>query len=1058
MELAADALAEAAPELSARRGRRSRDGLVVAGCVLTVGTLAVVLQPRAVALIVIAIVITLYAATLLHRVQLMRRALTNDRTIHVSDEEARAVPDEELPVYTVLVPAYREPEVIAAVVACMASLEYPANRLEVLLLLEEDDAMTIAAARAACAGAPVDIVLVPAGDPRTKPRACNYGLMLSSGEFVTIYDVEDRPEALQLRRAVVAFRRSSTDVACLQARLSYHNAEQNLITRWFTTEYDTWFQWLLPGLVATGAPIPLGGTSNHIRREVLWDVGGWDPYNVTEDADLGVRLARYGWSVAMLNSTTHEEANSDFVNWIKQRSRWYKGYLQTVLVHTRSPRRLVDDLGAKGVMGFLLFVGGTPLLAMVNPLFWGLTGLWWLSQPSFVAELFPPAVYYLGMVCWVLGGFSLVYFGVANARTSGKPQLALSGLIVPLYWPMMSLAAIKAFVQLVVQPSYWEKTTHGLVHAGSVHSDRPHRPVVAPKRSHPHGQGAEQAPTAETVSGSAGRYQSRLRRIAAVRLPDSVEARAGLGIFFGFLTLYLVVGCWLVLEQHSVMGDALSRVANANYVIYSREPKLANIGFVWTPLPSLLYLPLLPLKHLWPPLVEQGLLANIVSAVAMAGSVKVLYGLLGDLHVSRRVRIWLTVAFGLQPLIIWFGANGMTEALLIVFLLLAIRRLVRWTADTNPRHLMAAGGFLALGYLARYEVLASGCAAIAFVVALSWYRSPGGRAHRRRVALADALLAGGPLAAAFFLWAVASWVIVGHPFEQFSSAYGNSALVQKGGGIASVDPSLLTMQWLVLAPLLVPVLVLTAFFAVRERNVSMIVPVGLFSAILAFQCAAYFAGSLFGFLRYQIVVVPLLVVLVGYLFRGSGLIAVVLHRRRKEWIAVVTAVVLIIPGGFTSGYAAMTKPEFATEEWSHVRPAVLASLGHAQPVVGSYNGAFEIDREVAAYLDGRRLPPGSVVVDSGPGFAVLVASANLRQFVITSDRDFEGAVTDPIGHDVEYLLVSRGHSQHDEVAAAWPDLTQSSASPPWAEVEVVFPSRNHPKTHEWTLWRVRPTP
>ncbi len=466
VELAADALADAVPELSARRGRRGRRshrGLVIAAVVLGVASLAIYLQPNAVAVaVVVAVVIVAYTVTLAHRVELMRRALNHDATLYVSDAEARAVSDRQLPVYTVLVPAYKEPQVVAAVVASMAALEYPPSRLEVLLLLEEDDAETIAAARTACRGTPVRVVLVPAGEPRTKPKACNYGLMLSAGEFVTIYDAEDHPEPLQLRRAVVAFRRSARDVACLQARLSYHNAEQNLITRWFTTEYDTWFRWLLPGLVATGAPIPLGGTSNHVRGDLLLDVGGWDPYNVTEDADLGVRLARCGWRVAVLGSTTMEEANSDFVNWIKQRSRWYKGYLQTVLVHMRSPRRLVDELGVKGTAGFLLFVGGTPLLAMLNPVFWGLSLLWWLDRPAFVQALFPAPLYYIGMLCWVAGGTGLVYFGVANARSSGKPHLALSALLAPLYWAMMSLAAAKALIQLIFQPSYWEKTTHGL--------------------------------------------------------------------------------------------------------------------------------------------------------------------------------------------------------------------------------------------------------------------------------------------------------------------------------------------------------------------------------------------------------------------------------------------------------------------------------------------------------------------------------------------------------------------------------------------------------------------
>jgi cellulose synthase/poly-beta-1,6-N-acetylglucosamine synthase-like glycosyltransferase len=460
--LAADALANAAPEMSARRRGPSARRRLLAVTLLAVIALAVVLQPKWVAVAMIAVAIAAYVATLVQRLELIRRALHDDRTIHILDAEARSVPEHELPVYTVLVPAYREPEVVEAVVTSMSSLEYPADRIEVLLLLEEDDSQTITAARSACAGTGVRVVLVPPAAPRTKPKACNYGLMMSSGEFVTIYDAEDHPEPLQLRKAVVAFRRSGPDVVCLQARLTYYNSEQNLITRWFTAEYDTWFRWLLPGLVATGVPIPLGGTSNHIRRDYLLEVGGWDPYNVTEDADLGVRLARYGARVAVLGSTTYEEANSDFVNWVKQRSRWYKGYLQTVLVHTRSSRRLVRDLGVKGTASFLLFVGGTPLLAVLNPVFWTLTVLWWFDHSVLVTELFPPALYYLAMACWVFGGLGLMYLAVAIARVTGKAHLVLSGLILPLYWVMMSLAAIKALVQLAFQPSLWEKTTHGL--------------------------------------------------------------------------------------------------------------------------------------------------------------------------------------------------------------------------------------------------------------------------------------------------------------------------------------------------------------------------------------------------------------------------------------------------------------------------------------------------------------------------------------------------------------------------------------------------------------------
>ncbi|MET0188299.1 MAG: glycosyltransferase family 2 protein, partial [Pseudonocardia sediminis] len=221
-------------------------------------------------------------------------------------------------------------------------------------------------------------------------------------------------------------------------------------------------RWFLPGLMATRAPIPLGGTSNHIRRDVLVGMGAWDAWNVTEDADLGIRLARHGWRTAMLGSTTLEEANSDAINWVKQRSRWYKGYLQSVLVALRRPRELHRAIGTRGVGGLLLFVLATPVLALLNPVFWGLTALWWLGEPAFVAALFPAPTYYLGTAAWMLGTLAAVHSGVAVARAAGKPQLAPAALVVPAYWVLMSLAAAKAVLQLVRRPSYWEKTTHGL--------------------------------------------------------------------------------------------------------------------------------------------------------------------------------------------------------------------------------------------------------------------------------------------------------------------------------------------------------------------------------------------------------------------------------------------------------------------------------------------------------------------------------------------------------------------------------------------------------------------
>jgi hypothetical protein len=549
-------------------------------------------------------------------------------------------------------------------------------------------------------------------------------------------------------------------------------------------------------------------------------------------------------------------------------------------------------------------------------------------------------------------------------------------------------------------------------------------------------------------------------------------------VFLGLLALYLAVAAWLVFGQHSLMEDALSRVANASHVIYSREPKLANVGFVWTPLPSLLMMPFLPLKYLWPALVEQGFLANVMSALAMAASARALSGLLGVLGAARKVRIGLAIAFGLQPMIIWFGANGMTEALLILFLVLTARELVQWLADNDFRHLMAAGAYLALGYLTRYEMLAAGCAAIAFVGAVTWWRTGGGRVARRQGAFADVLLLAAPLVAAFTLWAVASWVIVGHPFDQFTSPYGNSALVASGGGKSSIEPTLLPIQWLVLAPLFPLAAILVVVEAVRRRDLSIVPPAGLFLAVLAFEAMVYLAGSLFGFLRYQIVVIPLFVTLVGYLLRQrNGTVPASLHQpatahaplgatgaraarpgRRRGWMRLAPLVVALamIPGILTSAYTFMYQREYASQEWGRIRPAVLATMGYEVAPGSSSNGAFDTDQEIAAFLDAKRLPPGSVVIDSGSGFAVIAASANPRQFVITSDRDFHGAVTDPVGHNVRYLLLNAGPSQFDEVAATWPDLAAGTPKAFWAQRAVVFQSGGQPGAHEWTLWQVEP--
>ncbi|MCY3023732.1 MAG: glycosyltransferase [Planctomycetota bacterium] len=285
-----------------------------------------------------------YGVVIFFRLASVLLAMIRSSEQRVTREELQALDEKSLPVFTVLVPMYKEPEVAQKIARTVTHLDYPVEKLDVKLLLEEDDLATRAKINEVLESLPhcVEVIVapsVPKGEPRTKPRACNWGLEKARGEYLVIFDAEDQPDRDQLKKAIVVFRRldaqGKKSVTCLQAKLNYFNAHQNTLTRFFTLEYTNWFDLFLPGLHAVGTPIPLGGTSNHFRTAPLKTLGGWDSFNVTEDCDLGIRMARNGYSTEVLDSTTWEEANSQVGNWIRQRSRWIKGYFQTHLVHTR---------------------------------------------------------------------------------------------------------------------------------------------------------------------------------------------------------------------------------------------------------------------------------------------------------------------------------------------------------------------------------------------------------------------------------------------------------------------------------------------------------------------------------------------------------------------------------------------------------------------------------------------------------------------------------------------------------------------------------------------------
>lgn len=385
-----------------------------------------------------------------------------ETAISISDDDVRAVENRTLPVYSILVPVFKEARVIGTLLRALRDLDYPADKLDIILLFEEDDPETLAAAKAAAPGANVRFLIVPSAEPQTKPKACNVGLLFAHGEFLVVYDAEDQPEPDQLKKAIIAFRRGPAELVCVQAALNYYNWNENFLTRMFTLEYSFWFDYLLPGLDALGLPIPLGGTSNHFRAAVLRELGGWDPFNVTEDADLGIRAAMHGCRVGIINSTTYEEANKQLGNWLRQRSRWIKGYMQTALVFSRNPFGLLRRAGWRHTFGFALLIGGTPLIFLIFPVSIALTMIWLFTRTTLLEPLFPPVVLYLSLFNLLIGNALAIYVNMFAVFKRRLHMLVLFSLLNPCYWMLHSIASFKALGQLFTKPYYWEKTTHGL--------------------------------------------------------------------------------------------------------------------------------------------------------------------------------------------------------------------------------------------------------------------------------------------------------------------------------------------------------------------------------------------------------------------------------------------------------------------------------------------------------------------------------------------------------------------------------------------------------------------
>ncbi|QEL24407.1 glycosyltransferase [Bosea sp. F3-2] len=443
---------------SARSGA-SRGQVITAGTGLSTAAIGSVLAPLetffALALLLGPIFLGLI---------LLRLATTIERaTPDLWQSHRWRIDDARLPVYTVAVPMYREEAVLQQLTEALCALDYPPAKLDIRLLIEADDTGMWASLAKMALPPQFTVTIVPPGVPRTKPRALNLALLEARGSLFTIFDAEDIPDRQQLRMAAARFLSGPPDLACLQARLLIDHAEEGTLPGLFALEYAGLFEVLNPGLLLFQLPIMLGGTSNHFRTEVLRAIGGWDAWNVTEDADLGLRLVRAGYRIGDLPSNTREEAPLTIPAWLKQRSRWIKGYIQTLVTHSREPVRLLREAGVSATFAFLSLAFGTVATALGYPVFAVAALLAYWDGSLFAPQgTLATLTSTIALGVWLLGSIALFAPPAVGALRCGSPGLLLLLPLLPLYYAMVSVAAWMALYDYFNRRFVWNKTEHGL--------------------------------------------------------------------------------------------------------------------------------------------------------------------------------------------------------------------------------------------------------------------------------------------------------------------------------------------------------------------------------------------------------------------------------------------------------------------------------------------------------------------------------------------------------------------------------------------------------------------
>ena len=537
--------------------------------------------------------------------------------------------------------------------------------------------------------------------------------------------------------------------------------------------------------------------------------------------------------------------------------------------------------------------------------------------------------------------------------------------------------------------------------------------------------------------------------------------------------VYTALGVWMNAGIGFIFTDSLSRVAAVSAMLLSLDPHFAAIGFVFTPLTAAVQIPMGLLGNWWPELLRWNITASVMSAAFMAGAVIQIRGIALDRGCARWVTVTLTVLFAVNPMIVMYAANGMSEAPFLFFVIWAVRRLIRWMRNDDAHDLIAVGLALALAYLTRYDALAPLFVAVAVVFVVSWIRFPqtvgdeGDSAFRLWGAAIDATVVAIPGFIAFCAWSFSSWLITGQAFQQFSSVYGNSAIIEQSGGVIESPLSRLVFSFSEMAVLgpAVPVIMTSALvLAWRRRDPEVIVPIVLFGAVLGAQTLLYMMGSTFPFLRFYIAVIPLCFVLTVLIApRGRPVVSrrpgraatpeVVSEKPKYTGPSIILVVSMVLLAGSTAlTFVAMGNARLAALEHS-IASALIPGRQDLQEQ--AILRTFGSERRIADYLDDLDLPDGSVLMDTVEGFAVVTASDNPKQFVITSDTDFVKILNNPSEYGVEYILAVPNEKRGvaDAVNRRYPTMYETGSGGIGALViEVENDGGTEPPA--WRLYRI----